>query len=393
MAVIIGSARSDERGKATGGQAGDQTGREVSTQNWYKHTKGWRVLRAKNPLVAQYAAEAMRSACNNSNIGYDQNQNQTLWNAAKSLGYDPGAVKKAVETDCARLVRVCVQYACIKAGLNVTIPDFYTATLASKLLGTGLFVELKGSKYTDQSEFLGAGDVIVTRTKGHVCIVLTNGHKYEGQATETVDKTYKLGDRLLKKGSIGKDVEELQTLLVKLKFLDDKIDGDFGSNTEDAVKKFQRAHGLTADGEYGQKSHEAMLKVLEKDNKEDVPVVVAPSNSVTITGSSVNVRKGPGTNYGVLKTVHKGDVLEKLNADGWMCVSYLGNVRWVSKTYVNEKDICTASSLNVRTGAGTNFATVGTVHKGTIFNVINYDGWIPVVVDDVVCWVSAKYAK
>lgn len=28
MAVILGSARSDERGKATGGQAGDQTGRE-----------------------------------------------------------------------------------------------------------------------------------------------------------------------------------------------------------------------------------------------------------------------------------------------------------------------------------------------------------------------------
>ena len=34
MAVKVGSARIDEYGKARGGQAGDQTGKEVSTQNW-----------------------------------------------------------------------------------------------------------------------------------------------------------------------------------------------------------------------------------------------------------------------------------------------------------------------------------------------------------------------
>ena len=52
MAVKIGSARGDENGGAHGGKAGDQTGREVSTQNWYKHSKGWVVLRAKDPNVA-----------------------------------------------------------------------------------------------------------------------------------------------------------------------------------------------------------------------------------------------------------------------------------------------------------------------------------------------------
>ena len=34
MAVKIGSARIDENGKAHGGAAGDQTGKEVSTQSW-----------------------------------------------------------------------------------------------------------------------------------------------------------------------------------------------------------------------------------------------------------------------------------------------------------------------------------------------------------------------
>ena len=35
MAVLIGSARIDENGRAHGGKAGDQNGKEVSTQNWY----------------------------------------------------------------------------------------------------------------------------------------------------------------------------------------------------------------------------------------------------------------------------------------------------------------------------------------------------------------------
>ena len=40
MAVKIGSARIDERGKISGGAAGNQTGKELSTQNWYLHSKG-----------------------------------------------------------------------------------------------------------------------------------------------------------------------------------------------------------------------------------------------------------------------------------------------------------------------------------------------------------------
>ena len=36
MAVKIGSARIDERGKISGGKAGDQTGNEVGTQNFHK---------------------------------------------------------------------------------------------------------------------------------------------------------------------------------------------------------------------------------------------------------------------------------------------------------------------------------------------------------------------
>ena len=49
--VKIGSARIDENGKTHGGKVGDQTGKEVAIQAWYKHYKGWRVLRAKEGAV------------------------------------------------------------------------------------------------------------------------------------------------------------------------------------------------------------------------------------------------------------------------------------------------------------------------------------------------------
>ena len=120
MAVKIGSARIDEHSKARGGKAGDQTGKEVSTQNWYNHSKGWRVFRAKNPAIAEKIAQDMQYACNNSNIGYDQGQRLTLYNVAQKVGFDCSGVTTKCETDCSALVRVCCAYA------GVMLPNFRT---------------------------------------------------------------------------------------------------------------------------------------------------------------------------------------------------------------------------------------------------------------------------
>jgi hypothetical protein len=171
MAVIIGSARIDERGKVRGGSAGDQTGREVSTQAWYMHKLGWRVLRCIDREKAAKIAEAMRSACANPYIGYDQKQRLTLYDAAAEFGFDPGKVKKKVETDCSALVRVCLAYAGIKVG------NFRTPTEAAMLLKSGLFEELTGDVYTTSSDFLRVGDILVTPSQGHTVIVLTDGPK------------------------------------------------------------------------------------------------------------------------------------------------------------------------------------------------------------------------
>lgn len=171
MAVKVGSARLDEHGNIGGGQAGDQTGKEVSTQDWYLHEYGWRVFRAKDPAKAEKIAQDMQYACDNNNIGYDQWQNTTLYEAAKPYDFNCSKVKVPCETDCSRLVRICVLYA------GIQVREFNTATEPEALLATGQFEELTGTKYTNSSDYLKRGDILDTRRQGHTVVVLSNGSK------------------------------------------------------------------------------------------------------------------------------------------------------------------------------------------------------------------------
>lgn len=331
--VYIGSARIDERGRASGGQAGDQTGKEVSTQNWYDHSKGWIVLRPKDGAKAQKIAKGMRSACDNPNIGYDQTNNQSLWNLVKDKGFDPAKADKPCETDCARLVRVCCAYAGIMAD------DFYTATEATVLMRTGEFIKLTDSKYTDAPDYLGAGDILVTRSKGHTVVVLSNGKYYDGSADEPERA---LGDRILRDGDYGTDVIELQTRLKAVGYDPGEIDGEFGPNTESAVKALQTAAGITVDGEFGPDSLAALVALEGAEDDPDEPAG-APGDepagpSVEISGGNAYIRTGPGTQYDTMGVAYAGDVFEDANPDGWNAILYEGRVGWVSGKYSARKE-------------------------------------------------------
>jgi peptidoglycan hydrolase-like protein with peptidoglycan-binding domain len=71
----------------------------------------------------------------------------------------------------------------------------------------------------------------------------------------------------LKEGSNGAAVKTLQNDLKKLGFNPGTADGDFGPNTQKAVKSFQSKHHLTADGVVGPKTHEAIQKALAQQSK------------------------------------------------------------------------------------------------------------------------------
>lgn len=53
---------------------------------------------------------------------------------------------------------------------------------------------------------------------------------------------------LLRRGSKGSQVADMQQRLIQLGYLNGRADGIFGSLTEQAVRSFQKDHGLTVDG-------------------------------------------------------------------------------------------------------------------------------------------------
>ena len=83
-----------------------------------------------------------------------------------------------------------------------------------------------------------------------------------GEGAEHVPATENtLGSRLLKKGMEGSDVKALQELLLQLGYDLPRYgaDGEFGAETLEAVKAFQKDEGLEVDGKYGEKTHAALM--------------------------------------------------------------------------------------------------------------------------------------
>lgn len=84
-----------------------------------------------------------------------------------------------------------------------------------------------------------------------------------GDAPKAAPKavTYQVTVPLLKRGDTGDSVKAMQGILIAFGYSCgvSGADGDYGYNTENAVKRFQREHGLTADGECGGQTWAALL--------------------------------------------------------------------------------------------------------------------------------------
>lgn len=71
---------------------------------------------------------------------------------------------------------------------------------------------------------------------------------------------------LMKKGSRGTRVGTIQEFLNIYNGTDSKIDNDYGATTENQIKVFQKAEGLTADGQSGPGTYKKMIDWLNKQN-------------------------------------------------------------------------------------------------------------------------------
>lgn len=147
---------------------------------------------------------------------------------------------------------------------------------------------------------------------------------------------YELGERLVKRGMSGADVRQIQEMLIDAGYSCGRYgaDGEFGGATLDAVKAFQEAVGLDADGIVGEKTLAALKGSVEEDGDEEEK---PEGGRLVVIGGSVNVRSAPTTaGSKIICTVHRGDVLEATGVrEGSWHEIWRGNERvWISGKYV-----------------------------------------------------------
>lgn len=150
--------------------------------------------------------------------------------------------------------------------------------------------------------------------------------------TDTPEPT-KAPTRTLKKNFTGEDVKQLQQALIDLGYLNDAADGTFGTNTEEAVIRFQAVNGLSADGLAGVKTQELLYSgnALSADQapKPDFLMLVnrqhklgkndAPTDLVTIESvlsADIVKVKYSGTKADRTATEALGRMLSAAIADG-----------------------------------------------------------------------------
>lgn len=177
MSVLIAHASIDEHGAIKNGIAGDQTGKEVCIRTWYN--KPWQFLiRFSDELKAERLARCMEMAAANNNIGYDQNQRNTLLREARKYNYDVSKVNVPCETDCSALVSVACMYAGIsESALTLKGNCCTTRTLRPALKATGLVSVFSSPLYVNNTDRLKRGDILIKEGSHVVVVVATDNVK------------------------------------------------------------------------------------------------------------------------------------------------------------------------------------------------------------------------
>lgn len=99
--------------------------------------------------------------------------------------------------------------------------------------------------------------------RGYIVPKYTDEAQVEPEVKPVVKTDYQVGLRYLKKGCKGEDVRALQILLIGYGFScgPDGADGDLGTNTDKAIRNYQKAKGLAVDGSAGPITMASLLGV------------------------------------------------------------------------------------------------------------------------------------
>ncbi len=127
--------------------------------------------------------------------------------------------------------------------------------------------------------------------------------------------------------------------------------------------------------------------------------ISAAAPAPVVTASTLNVRSAPSTDAERVGTLKKGaEVVINETLDGWYLITAGDLTGYVSAQYISldgavpEEGMVLASSLNVRTGAGTSYSRIGTLKIGSIVTVLGKSGdWYKVSTGSLTGYVSAQY--
>lgn len=124
---------------------------------------------------------------------------------------------------------------------------------------------------------------------------------------------------------------------------------------------------------------------------------------VSVTSGKLNVRKSASTSSSILKSLSNGSYITLISSSGnWYYVEYAdGKYGYCHKNYIKLDSGKTATvstqstSLNVRSGAGTNYAVKDSLSKGDIVIILSASGsWSRILYDGVKTgYVSTQYLK
>jgi len=112
-----------------------------------------------------------------------------------------------------------------------------------------------------------------------VCVVFGLLGLYTLQHHNQTRETF--SNAILKEGSSGKDIYELQGRLKALGYYDGKVDGDFGPKTKNAVTWFQWKFGMKSDGIVGAKTKLKLWQATKswRPTAEELPKTAETGNA------------------------------------------------------------------------------------------------------------------
>ena len=181
---MISNCSKDERGKYSGGAAGDQTGKEYCVRSWYSRPWNY-VLRYPDKDVANKIASISEAAAKNNKVGYDQGNRLSYHGQLKVAGWDPSKIKVKCEADCSSstMANIIAAGKKMKVAKLANLPNYLTTSSIRKALKSAGFKVLTSSKYTDSPDYLLPGDILLYEGH-HVAVNLTKGSKVSSASSK-----------------------------------------------------------------------------------------------------------------------------------------------------------------------------------------------------------------